>query len=134
MPLATSQVIRPGWLRRLLLCGVELSSEPVDDAVELPDLIDMSRAGSGFDGFAASCPFRVSGDSWRIRTRRRRQDGSWATASGVTSIWSAAALDPAFPWRSAMASGSPDPAAPWSAKTVSGWNPNVPCGHGLVLL
>ena len=59
-------------------------------------------------------------ESARISTRRRRWRGSWASASRVASMWSAAVFDPALPGRSMMASGSPDPAAPWSAKTVSG--------------
>ena len=59
-------------------------------------------------------------ESARISTWRRSQAGSWASASRVAAIWSAAVFDPAFPGRSMMASGSPDPPAPWSANTVSG--------------
>ena len=40
-------------------------------------------------------------------------------------MWSAAVLDPAFPGRRTMASGSPVPASPWSAQAVMGWNPKV---------
>jgi hypothetical protein len=40
-------------------------------------------------------------------------------------MWSAAVLEPAFPGRSAMASGSPFPASPWSAQAVIGWKPKV---------
>ena len=40
-------------------------------------------------------------------------------------MWSPAVLDPAFPGRSKIASGSPDPAGPWSAKLASGWKPQV---------
>ena len=64
-------------------------------------------------------------ESARMRTLRRRWPGSWARASRVISMWSAAVLDPAFPGRSMMASGSPDPSGPWSAKAASGWNPKV---------
>ena len=59
-------------------------------------------------------------ESARTRALRRRWRGSWASASRVASIWSAAVFDPALPARSMMASGSPFPAAPWSAKAVMG--------------
>ena len=48
-------------------------------------------------------------ESARISTLRRRWRGSWASASRVASIWSAAVFDPALPARSTMASGSPFP-------------------------
>ena len=50
----------------------------------------------------------------------QRGAGSWASASRVASIWSAAVFDRRFPVRSTMASGSPFPPAPWSAKAVIG--------------
>ena len=46
-------------------------------------------------------------ESVRISTRRRRRRGSWASASRVTSMCSAAVFDPALPGRSTMASGFP---------------------------
>ena len=64
-------------------------------------------------------------ESARISTCRRRCRGSCASASRVTSIWSAAVSDPALPGRSMMASGSPPPSGPWSANAVSGWKPKV---------
>jgi hypothetical protein len=62
--------------------------------------------------------------------------GSWASASRAASMWSAAVLEPAFPGRSTMASGSPIPSAPWSAQAVIGWKAVglLPGGRGLLLV
>ena len=46
-------------------------------------------------------------ESVRISTRRRSLRGSCASASRVTSMWSAAVFEPAFPGRSRTASASP---------------------------
>ena len=64
-------------------------------------------------------------ESVRTRTLRRWPRGSWARASRVVSMWSAAVFDPAPPVRSMIARGSPFPAAPWSAKAARGWKPKV---------
>ena len=64
-------------------------------------------------------------ESVRISTRRRWRRGSCASASRVTSMCSAAVLDPALPGRSMIASASPAAPAPWSANAARGWNPNV---------
>lgn len=56
---------------------------------------------------------------------RRSRFGSWARASLVASMWSAAVLEPALPGRSKPTTGSPDPSRPWSTIPISGWCPNV---------
>lgn len=66
-------------------------------------------------------------ESVRIRALRPRRWrlGSWARASLVVVMWSAAVLLPALPGRSSPATGSPEPLAPWSTNTTSGWCPKV---------
>ena len=51
---------------------------------------------------------------------RRYFFGSWARASWVAVMWSAAVLDPAFPGRSRAATGSPVPPRSVVDEPVSG--------------
>lgn len=64
-----------------------------------------------------------SAESARIRVRRphRHFFGSWAGASWVAVMWSAAVFEPALPGLSRAATGSPVPPGPWSTNPISGW-------------
>src|SRR4051794_3087313 len=53
----------------------------------------------------------------------RPWSGSWASAARRTVRWSSTVLEPAFPRRSRIVSGSPVPLAPWSRNAQSGWKP-----------
>jgi hypothetical protein len=67
------------------------------------------------------------GAAVRISVLRPRRCllGTRARARRVTSTWSAAVFDPAFPGLSSTERGSPEPSVPWSANAHNGWNPNV---------
>jgi hypothetical protein len=57
-------------------------------------------------------PVRAATGVAQMSILRRSRRGCWASASREASIWSATVFEPALPFRSTMASGSPFPSAP----------------------